>query len=197
MYLPKKVYVKPQSRNDAATGEIVRRVHAVDPSIPVIHLKENSIPLSFPSSPVDRWQERQRSLVLAHRTVPFLTTFSSPGTVVERMGVLANLYWQCPFNCNFCYLQNVLPPDHMIYTNLGKLEHELAVEPFAYPAALTLWTIISFAEHRELLKTPANFHRAADYVRAEFALEGVNSTKMALDVLDEILQEELRLSCAD
>ena len=188
MYLPERVYVKPQSRNDPVTAEIIRRVHAIDPKIPIIQMRGQSIPFPSHSTAVWRWRQRRKSIILSQRTVPFMSTFASPGNIVERLGVILNLCWHCPSDCHFCYLQPVLPPDQILYTNLEKLDREVAIEPYVHKAVLTIWSLISFVLKEELRRIPVNFHKAANYVRAEFLSEGVNNDTEAVEFLEDILR---------
>lgn len=191
MYLPDKVFIKPQSKSDPATAEIVRRLNGLDPDIQIINMRGMNVSYPASSSAVWRWKQKKKNLILAHRTVPFLTTFASPGNIVERMGVILNLSWQCPSNCQFCYLQSVLPQDHTIYTNIEDLNRQISIEPFVHRSVLSLWTILSFARKEELRKVPPNFKQAADYLRKQFIKENVNSKTEAVELLEEILGKKV------
>ncbi len=190
LYLPEHVFIKPQSEDDPATAEIVRRIQALNPDIPIVHMRDQRIPFPKRSTSVGRWRQRKKNFVLAHRTTPFLTTFASPGNIVERMGVILNLCWQCPCDCSFCYLQTVMPPDHVIYTNVENLDREMPIEPYVHRSILSLWTIISFIRKEELKKIPQNFHEAANYIRRQFIKEGIRSKNEAVGLLTEILRQK-------
>jgi DNA repair photolyase len=80
-----------------------------------------------------------------------------------------------------------MPPSHIIYTNVVNLGKEISAEPYVHRAALTLWTIISYALKATLLRIPANFHEAANYIRYEFVKEGIGSKDEAVDLLHDLL----------
>lgn len=190
LFIPKRLIVKPQAKSDLATTEIIRRVHSIDPNTPIVYMRGKNLSYPNRSSAVWRWRQRKKNLILAHRTIPFLTTFASPGNIVERMGVILNLGWQCPSNCQFCYLQSVLPSDHIIYTNIEDLNRQISIEPFVHRSVLSLWTIISFAEKGELRKVPPNFKNAADYIRKLFIKENVSTKSDAIKLLGKILHKK-------
>ena len=106
------------------------------------------------------------------------------------MGVILNLGWQCPSNCQFCYLQTVLPSDHIIYTNIEDLNRQISIEPFVHRSVLSLWTIISFARKEELRKVPPNFKNAADYIRNQFIKDNVSNKSDAIKLLRKILHKK-------
>ena len=190
IWVPQRVCVKPQAWNDPQTAEIIKRVQGFVPGTPITRMRGQKLNLRSDTSARWRWRRRQGTLVLGHRVAPFLTTFPSPGAIVERMGVTLNLAWHCPYDCSFCYLQAVRPADHMLYTNLEQMISEVEVERFAYPAALTLWTLISFSQKGELTRVPDNFFRAANYLRGRFIREGIASDEDAIKLLRSILNEQ-------
>jgi DNA repair photolyase len=196
LILPQRLLIKPQAQSDPATAEILRRVQALDPDIPIVRMRGQSVSLPQGSSALWKWKKRKASLVLSHRVAPFLTTFPSPGAIVERMGVNLNLAWHCPYNCHFCYLQAVRPTNHLLYTNLDRMREEVQVERFAYPAALSLWSILSFAREERLDKVPKDFSLVGNQLRARFQREGISSHEDAIDLLFALLQDSSSPICA-
>ena len=190
MYLPERVFIKPQSKADPSTTEIIRRIKLLDSNIPIVQMRGKNVFYPKRSSAVWRWQQKKKNLILAHRTVPFLTTFASPGNIVERMGVILHLCWHCPSNCEFCYLQSVLPQEHIIYTNVADLNRQMSIEPYVHRSVLSLWTTISFIQKEELRRIPFNFHHAANYIRKQFINEGVSKRIEAVDLLEELLRQK-------
>lgn len=96
LYLPEKVLIKLQSKADPATTEIIRRVRSFDSSIPIVQMMEPEHPYPIGSSALWRWEQRKNNLILTHRTTPLLTTFASPGNIIERLGVIPSPSWQYP-----------------------------------------------------------------------------------------------------
>lgn len=189
LFLPQQVLIKPQSASDAITADVIKRIQAMNPGIPIIHLASVQDGNPTGKTSVERWKQRRDTLVLSHRTTPFLNTFASPGKIVERMGVILNMAWQCPSKCQYCYLQSVLPADRVIYTNLGDLNREVSVEPYVHRAVLVLWTILSFWRKQAQMKVPVNFKEAAEFIRERFVADNISSKNEAVDLFDEILRK--------
>jgi len=190
-FLPKRIILTTAAKGSPKAIEVANRIRQLDPNIPTVDVRSANNDRSWRRLSVpQRWKYRKESIILAERGEPFITTFASPGKIVEDIGTLLNLTFHCASDCEFCYLQTVMPPAHIIYTNVARLESEIAVEPFAHRAILTLWTVVSFAQRQRLLKIPHNFNVAAGYLREQFQGNSISKDEDAIELLYHLMHSD-------
>ena len=163
-YIPKRVIVTPSSEGSAYTNEILERVLQLGSNVEIIY-SENDDP-DFPAD-VDKFKYMKNSLVLVERKGPFITTFESPGDIVEKMITVISLGWHCALNCKYCYLQNSISRVKwmMLYTNRDRIKEELEREPFVHKTLLTLWNLHLHYQQKEQMKITGNFHQLSNDIR--------------------------------
>ncbi|MBT3589369.1 MAG: hypothetical protein HN982_05290 [Candidatus Marinimicrobia bacterium] len=163
-FIPKRVIVTPSSEGNTYTNEILDRVLLLNPNVKIIY-SENDDP-DFPAD-VDKFKYMKNSLVLVERKGPFITTFESPGDIVEKMITVISLGWHCALNCEYCYLQNSISRVKwmMLYTNRDRIKEELEREPFVHKTLLTLWNLHSHYQQKEQMKITGNFHQLSNDIR--------------------------------
>ncbi len=111
MFIPKRIYIKHECRYDQNTWDIVSRVKKYNPQVEVIELPQGRF--KYPEiSPRDKFLHMKESAIISNRKAPFITTFESPGDIVENLTTILNLSWMCCLNCEYCYLQTNQTPEH-------------------------------------------------------------------------------------
>jgi DNA repair photolyase len=134
-------------------------------------------------------------VIVTERQAPFITTFPSPGDIVEPFTTILNMSWMCGLACEYCYLQSTRQTDHMLYTNVDEMEREFRTAPFAHWASLTIWSMLSFARAQNYLKIPEGLMGLTDKVRAEFVRQDLRDDRRVVDFLhsqQEWFYKELR-----
>ncbi len=180
MFIPKRIYIKRDSRYDAKTKDILARVRMCNPGVVIINLDPGIF--KYPvKSPRDKFLHMKESAIISRRISPFITTFASPGDIVEDLTTILNLGWMCAANCEFCYLQTNQTPEHYLYSNISDAEKFIRVAPVAHAAILTIWTQISYSLKRALLKIPEGLLETSDELRVKFAEAGINTDDEAVD----------------
>ncbi|MEI8013107.1 MAG: spore photoproduct lyase family protein, partial [Candidatus Omnitrophota bacterium] len=129
----------------------------------------------------DKFLHMKESAIISRRKSPFITTFASPGDIVEDLGTILNLGWMCAANCEFCYLQLNQTPEHYIYSNIADAEKIIRAAPVAHAAILTMWTQISHSLKQRLFKIPAGLRETSDDLRVKFADARIDTDSKAID----------------
>jgi DNA repair photolyase len=180
MFIPKRIYVKRQSRYDTKTRDIIARVKKCNPTVEIINMEPGSF--KYPvRSPRDKFLHMKESIIISRRVAPFITTFASPGDIVEDLTTVLNLGWMCAASCEFCYLQTNQTPEHYVYSNIAEAEKYIRVAPVAHAAIQTIWTQISYSLKRALIKIPEGLFETSDELRVRFAAAGINTDSEAVD----------------
>jgi DNA repair photolyase len=194
MFIPKRIYVKRQSRYDAKVKDIVARAKKCNPAVEIIYMDPGSF--KYPvGSPRDKFLHMKESAIISRRVAPFVTTFASPGDIVEDLTTILNLGWMCAANCEFCYLQLVQTPEHYLYSNITDAEKYIRVASVAHAAILTIWTQISYSLKQTLFKIPDGLLETSDELRARFAEARINSDSEAIDYYSSHQEWIFKLLC--
>ncbi len=132
-FLPKKLIIAEESRNDALTKKILSNLKNAE----VIYTDDSSDPLALKGSnkAFPDFNEAKRTLLLKRHKGSWLKT--CPGTSSH---VCCNLWIVnpgegCPLDCTYCYLQTYLSrnPTLKLYTNtfdmLDEIEQKIVAEP--------------------------------------------------------------------
>jgi len=179
MYIPKRLIITASPKDSKYTAEVIQRVKTLNPSVIIESVNSNNH-----NPPLYRDSRKQlkylkETLFLRERSGPFITTFASPGDIVEEMCSIVSLGWHCCSNCEYCYLQASTRNNdwHLLYTNIEKLDQELEVEPFIHRILLTILTAKSFIDQQSLMKIPAGFHVLANGIRGQ--LQSRKSNRIA------------------
>ena len=191
MFLPKRIYVKPQSRTSPKAKEIIERAKKLDPTIQIIDLKTKEFQYPPGLSPKDRFVHMKESVILSERVESFIRTFPSPGKIVEKLNTVLNYTWMCPLNCEFCYLQTNQTPEHYFYTNLRDLEYEFVAAPHAHRAILTIWSMLSVVKKQAFFKIPSGLEEYSNNLREEFSEKRINGKERVVDWLFTRQNEDL------
>ncbi|MCX6170130.1 MAG: hypothetical protein NTX65_12365 [Ignavibacteriales bacterium] len=140
----------------------------------------------------ERYEYLKETLVVTTRkSTPFVTTFASPGKIVEDLGSILTLNWHCSYNCQFCYLIGSMYQRQWqeVYVNIDDLEKQIVLEQFVHCSILTIWTMLSRLSNEKLVKIPKNLKQTADWLRKRFIIENIDSDQKAKDFLDTNLDK--------
>jgi hypothetical protein len=179
LFIPQRIVVKKQSHLAPRTKLYIENIKRYNPNVEIIHLKNN---FEYPPglTPKQKFYYASETVIIGERVEDFVRTFASPGDIVEDFETVVNPSWMCAFHCEFCYLQNTEPREHILYTNYRQLERELETAPFAHTAILTIWSLISFSSQKEFMKIPPNLLEVSDWLRSHFVRARINSDQKAI-----------------
>lgn len=200
MFIPKRVFINPQSKHSRRTEEILARIHTYAPDAQIVNLPPSGFDYPEGMTAKQKFDFMKESVIISERVVPFIRTFPSPGEIVERITTVCNLTNMCCSNCEYCYLQNAQCPEHYIYTNRYDLEKELATSSYSHWTILTIWTMYSFGKQAPLMKLPEKLMEIADRLRESFVDLRIVSDRASIDYLyrnQERIYEELKAGLAE
>ena len=182
----KRIIVTDSAKSYHKTRDIINNAKSKLNITNIIYL--NNDKPTFPAGSTDQQKleyMKETLVITTRKSTPFITTFASPGKIVEDLGTLLILGWHCSYNCNFCYLlKSMLRRQWQeVYVNLEKLEKEIVFEKYVHPAILTLWSLYSEFKSEKQLKIPKNFKDTADWLRVRFIQESIDTDKKAIDFM--------------
>ncbi|MBT7790595.1 MAG: hypothetical protein HN757_17145 [Calditrichaeota bacterium] len=163
-FIPKRVIVTPTSKDKKFTSNFINRIKKLDQSVEIVYSPTDNP--DFPNV-ADKWKYMKETIVLVERKGSFISTFASPGDIIEDMTTVISMGWHCALDCEYCYLQNSTDRVRWqyVYTNLDRIENELKVEKYVQWVLLTLWELYSLYNEEEQTKISASFHVLANYIR--------------------------------
>lgn len=182
----KRLIITGSAKSYSKTKVILERAKGLLNIEEIIYLTDDK-PAFIASSEADRFRYLKETLVITTRkTTPFITTFASPGKIVEDIGSILTLGWHCVYNCNFCYLigSSYQRQWQEIYVNLDELERQMVLEKYVHNSILTLWTMLSNYSNEPLLKIPENLKKTADWIRGNFIRKNIDTDEAAVDFLE-------------
>ncbi len=189
MYTPSRIVIHPTAAGNKYTSDVLRRVKSLNPGVEI-----EKLPSARQLPPQYHDLHKQLSylketILLRERSGPFITTFASPGDIVEEMSTIVSLGWHCCCDCEYCYLQASTRqnPWQIIYTNIEKLDQEFAVEPWVHRILLTLLSAKSHIDQKPQMKVPDGFHVVANRIRRQIQTSKSNritDDRAALQYLD-------------
>lgn len=182
LFKPLRVIVTPSAKEYPRTNEIIKR------------LKEASNDIEFSESvdgnPIlpqtliddkDIHQYLRQTVVLGARSGEYFETFPSPGDIIEEMNTMCRISYQCPSDCEYCYLQfaggGATIRWRRWFVDIDRIEKEFEAEILVHKTMLTLWSATSF-----ILKRPLG----------KVYISGVKNTKTLFEVGEEIRKYFLR-----
>ncbi len=179
LFIPKRVFVKKECHLAPRTKLIIENIKKYNPNVEINYLNGN---YRYPAGldPKGKFDYSKETVIIGERVEDFIRTFDSPGDIVEHFVTVLNTSWMCAYECQFCYLQNTRPPEHLLYTNFHKLDRELETSSYADTANLTMWSLLSFAARRQFVKLPEYFMETSDWLRAHFVDARINSDEKAI-----------------
>lgn len=117
------IYVEDAARSYEMTTRLLARY----PSVPVISVRRYRDVFARPKQEFS-WQKKNQALILAVKEPPFLY----PGPeVCQSFGADSFVYtpflMNCPFACDYCYLQGMYPSAHLTaFVNIEDYEQEIS-----------------------------------------------------------------------
>ncbi|MBA4316764.1 MAG: hypothetical protein C0412_00030 [Flavobacterium sp.] len=178
----KRIIVTKSAAKYTKTREIIERATENSSFVELI-FHDGDHP-KFPNdlNKQQRYEYLKETLVLTTRkSTPFVTTFASPGNIVEDLGAILTMNWHCCYKCEFCYLIGSMYQRQWqeVYVNIDDLERQIVYEKFVHWTILTLWSWISIISGKRLLKIPDNFKVTADWIRKRFIKQNIISEEKA------------------
>ncbi len=165
-FIPKRLIVTPDAMEYPLTERIIERVKKLNPQIDMINSLDGNPDL--PATIVTEEQKHQylrETIVLAKRSDEFFETFPSPGDIVEKMNTMCRITYQCPSDCEYCYLQYAGGGSttrwRRLFVDVDRIENELKIEKFVHRINLTLWSALSFYLGKPLEKVYPGFTKEA------------------------------------
>ena len=101
----KRIIVTDSAKSYPKTRDIINNAKSKLNITNIIYL--NNDKPTFPAGSTDRQKleyMKETLVITTRKSTPFITTFASPGKIVEDLGTILTLGWHCSYNCNFCYL---------------------------------------------------------------------------------------------
>jgi len=176
MYKNNRLVITPKTKNNKYAKGVIKRVKDLNPNVIIEDALTNN-----PQPPRLGKQKKileylKETIVLKERCGSFISTFASPGDIVEEMCVIMSMGWHCAMNCEYCYLQAsaLHNSQHILYTNLEKIDKELAVEPYIHRILLTILSAHSFINRNPLMKIPSGFHEIGNKIRLQLQTRKTN-----------------------
>ena len=176
MYKNYRLVITPKTKNNKYAKGVIKRVKDLNPNVIIEDALTNN-----PQPPRLGKQKKileylKETIVLKERCGSFISTFASPGDIVEEMCVIMSMGWHCAMNCEYCYLQAsaLHNSQHILYTNLEKIDKELAVEPYIHRILLTILSAHSFINRNPLMKIPSGFHEIGNKIRLQLQTRKTN-----------------------
>jgi len=192
-YSPNKLLITPKVKDDKYANEIVDRAKILNPSLVVEDVNSNNPlpPQLFEQKKILEYLKE--TIVLKERAGSFISTFASPGDIVEEMCVIMTMGWHCSMNCEYCYLQASARNNsqHILYTNLDKIGNEMLIEPFIHRIILTILTANSFINKKPLMKIPGGFHEIGNKIRLQLQTRKTNRVESHEEAI-EFVKANLR-----
>ena len=165
-FIPKRVIVTPTSKDKKFTLDFINRIKKLDQSIEIVYS-----PTDNPDFPpvMNKWKYMKETIILVERKSNFITTFASPGDIIEDMTTVISMGWHCALGCEYCYLQNSTDRVQwqMVYTNLDQIENELRVEKYVQSVLLTIWSLYLEYSKDSQTKISSDFHLLAYFIRSK------------------------------
>ena len=179
MYVPKRLVIHPSAAGGSYTSVVIQRIKSLNPEVSIERPQSKKYLPPPNSDPYKQLKYLKETLLLRERSGPFLTTFASPGDIVEEMCTIASLGWHCCCDCEYCYLQASTQNNQwqLFYTNIDKLDQELEIEPFVHRILLTILTAKSYIDQIPLMKIPIGFHGLANGIRGKLQKRKSNRVK--------------------
>ena len=188
-YVPKRVIVTPSSHGNEYTQTILNRIKKLDSSVEIIFSDKENI--DFPSVE-NRLKYIKETLVLTERKGKFISTFESPGAIVEDMTTVVSLNWHCAMDCEYCYLNNSIDRVQWqyLYTNVDRIEEELNVEKYVQWVLRTIWSLYNEYSSDVQTKISSHFFSLADTIRIRnFTKQNIKDRTSALVYINTRLEE--------
>ena len=189
-YIPKRVIVTPSSHGNEYTQTILNRIKKLDPSVEIIFSDKENI--DSPSVE-NRLKYIKETLVLTERKGKFISTFESPGAIVEDMTTVVSLNWHCAMDCEYCYLNNSISRVQWqyIYTNVDRIVGELKVEKYVQWVLRTIWSLYNEYSSDVQTKISSRFFSLADTIRIKNFKQPIIKDKTSALVYINTRLEEL------
>lgn len=184
----KRILVTQSAQNYPKTVEIVNRAKTSFKIKDIIYLNNDKAEFPKGNSRQQNFEYMKETLVLTTRkATPFVTTFASPGNIVENLGTILTLNWHCSFNCQFCYLigSSFQRPWQEAFVNIDEMERQIILEKFIHSSILTVWSLVSEFQNSALVKIPDNLKETADWIRKRFIKLNIDSDKKAIAFIKE------------
>ena len=173
-----RTIVTPSALSYNKTKEIISRAN-----VKHVEYIANEHPV-FPKN-LDQQQRyeyiKQTLVITTRKSTPFITTFASPGKIVEDLGTILTLGWHCSFRCQFCYLIGSLYQRQWqeVYVNLDDLEKQIQYEKYVHRSILTIWSMLTFITKEPQLKIPDGLKTTADWLRKRFIQNEIGTDRKA------------------
>lgn len=183
----KRIIIAKSAAGYPKTEDIVNRAKEFVSLNNIIYLQDDRPAFPIGLNDEQRYNYLKETLVLTTRkTTPFITTFASPGKIVEDLGTILTLNWHCSYNCQFCYLVGSMHQRQWqeAYVNIDDLEKQIVLEKFVHCSILTIWTMLSKISKEKLLKIPNNLKAKADWLRKRYILKNIDTDKKAMTFLE-------------
>jgi len=196
MYIPKTIVITPSVKELKYTKEIITRIKMLNPKILIKYSNADNIKTPIFNNLSNQMRYLKETIILRNRAGSFITTFASPGDIIEEMCVIVSMGWHCVFECEYCYLQASIRNNgnHLLYTNLEKLDSELEIEPYIHRILLTILSAHSFINKTTLMKVPYGFHEVGNKIRKQLQnskTNQINSDSLAIKYLKDNLEKYL------
>ena len=167
----KRIIVTASAKSYPKTNDIIANAKSTLNISNVIYLSDDKP--TFPANLTNQQQleyMKETLVITTRKSTPFITTFASPGKIVEDLGTILTLGWHCSYNCNFCYLLGSMlyRKWQEVYVNIDEIDKQISFEKYVHPAILTVWSLYGDFKNEKLLKIPKDFKETADWIRERF-----------------------------
>jgi DNA repair photolyase len=190
IYKPKRVIVTPSSNGKEYTKTLLHRIKKLNPSVEIIYSDDDQIQSPSVENKLVYLKE---TLVLTERKGKFISTFESPGAIVEDMTTVVSLNWHCAMDCEYCYLNNSISRVQWqyIYTNVDRIVGELKVEKYVQWVLRTIWSLYNEYSSDVQTKISSRFFSLADTIRIKNFKQPIIKDKTSALVYINTRLEEL------
>ncbi len=182
----KRIIVTKSAAHNSKTKKII------DNATRLLNIKETLFLTSeqpkFPAN-FDKKQQleymKETLVITTRKATPFVTTFASPGKIVEDLGSILTLGWHCSYNCSFCYLLGSMFQRKWqeVYVNIDDLEKQISYEEYVHRSILTIWSLLSKYHNQTILKIPPELKSTADWLRKRYIAKKINSDSKSIEFL--------------
>jgi len=163
-FKPKLVYVSKSALKYSRTHQIVSGIKKLNPKAEIIYIRTNTPPKPNLQGKA-LYKYLKETVVICKRCSRYMEVFRSPGNISENIGIMGKLFFHCPLQCSFCYLDIAAPrlfPWRRVYVDLENFYYQAVSERIVYKMALTFWSAISFHLKSPLNKVPKHFVEICD-----------------------------------
>jgi hypothetical protein len=150
-YKSRRVFVSKAALKYPRTQEMIKRIKKLNRKVEIIYIQNTPPKPTLQGKALYKYLKE--TIVICKRSARYMEVFRSPGNISENIGIMGKLFFHCPLQCSFCYLDKAAPrlfPWRRVYVDLENFYYQAVKERLVYKMVLTFWSAISFHLKSEL-----------------------------------------------